>query len=149
MNRIGTLAILLALVLADSFLAMGKKPKAKKLLPPAESHGAAISGCGCDRQYVQDMPSDAKRTAVFNLIVWAEYGKEHKKYWKKTYGTYQVPMKGEVQSSGESAGPSGRAIGPMSWEHFDFSAMNKACADWGRDMQSTFKIRPNVLRVAQ
>lgn len=137
------------MVLAGSSLAIAKKPKAKKVLPPAESHGMAISGCGCDRQYVQDMPSAAKRTAVWNLIVWAEYGKEHKKYWRKTYGSYQVPMKGDVRSSGERAGRSGAAIGPISSEFFDFSALDQGCVEWGREMESTFKIRPDILAVGR
>lgn len=135
-------AALLVLTFVAWSVVAAKKPNPKKVLPPAESHGTAISRYGCDRQFVQYMPSDANRTAVWSLIVWAEYGKDHKRYWKKTYGTYQIAMTGEVQSSGESAG-SGAAIGPIASESFDFGPMDKGCAEWGQEMQSTFKIKPD------
>ena len=53
-----------------------------------------ISGYGCDPQLVMEMPSSSK--SLVKLIVWAQYGKEHKRYWQKTYGTYQVEVKRSV-----------------------------------------------------
>lgn len=134
-------------VLAFGLLLGANKPNPAKLLPPAQSHGMAISKYGCDKQYQQDMPSDAKRTSVWNLTVWAEYGDQHKKYWTKTYGTYQIPVRGTATASSESAG-SGAAVGAMSSESFDFTPMNKACSEWGREMESTFKIKPDGSPIA-
>ena len=117
------------LLSAASYIAGSQKPKLDKLLPPAESHGMAMSGYGCDKDHFADSPSTSKNSSFWSLIVWAQYGKEHKKYWRKTYGTFEVPVKNSVNSSGESAG-SGEAIGAYSTNSYDFTAMDKACAEW-------------------
>lgn len=126
-----------------SCVAGSQKPKLDKLLPPAESHGMTISGYGCDKDHVADSPSTSKNSSFWTLTVWAQYGKEHKKYWKKTYGTFEVPVKSSVNSSGESAG-SGEAIGAYSTQSYDFTGMDKACADWGEHVKSTLKVEPDV-----
>src|SRR5690348_18185798 len=36
--------------------------------------------------------------AYWSLTVWAQYGKDHKRYWQKNYGTYQVPVKHSLRS---------------------------------------------------
>jgi hypothetical protein len=137
-KRYGMFVVLLAGLLIGA-----KKPDPAKFLPPAQSHGLAIAKYGCDKQYVQAMPSDAKRTAVWSLIVWAEYGDHHKRYWKKTYGTYQIPAKGTVTSSAESARAVGATVATMGSESYDFTPMDHACTDWGQEMESRFKIKPD------
>lgn len=122
-----------------SCVAGSQKPKLDKLLPPAETHGMTMNGYGCDKDHVADSPSTSKNSSYWTLIVWAQYGKEHKKYWKKTYGTFEVPVKNSVNSSGESAG-SGAAIGAYSTESYDFTAMDKACAEWGEHVKSNVKV---------
>ncbi len=110
-------------------------------MPPAQSHGMTISGYGCDK-LAAEASTTSTGSAYWTLIIWAQYGKDHKKYWQKTYGTYQVPLKHEVKSSGESAG-SGAAIGAFGMEAYDFSSMDKTCADWAAQVKSTLKVEPN------
>jgi len=144
MKRYGALVIL---VLAGLLIG-AKKPNFAKFTPPTESHGLALIGYGCDRQYVQDLPSNVKTIAQWNLIVWAEYGDHHKRYWSKTYGTYQIAAK-EAISSTESAagvGASGNVIG---MEAYDFGPMDKACVEWKKEMESTFKMRANGSAIKQ
>jgi hypothetical protein len=145
MKRYGALAVLLL----SGFMIGAKKPNPAKFLPPKESHGVTLTRYGCERQYERDMPGVAKRTAVWNLIVWAEYGTGHKRYWKKSYGTYEISVRSKVTSSGESAGASGRAFGSMYLEAFDFTPMNKACIEWGNEMESKFKILANGTPIKQ
>lgn len=141
-------AIALVLLFAASCVASPQKPKPAKFLPPLESHGKTISGYGCDRMYVADSPSTSKSVTVWDLIVWAQYGTEHKKYWQKTYGTYQITGKNAVQSNGETAG-AGDAIGEFEKKSYDFAPMDKACADWGEQMKSTLKLESNGERVKE
>lgn len=135
------IAILLMLFAAPC-LAGPKKPDPAKFMPPAESHGMTISGYGCDKS-ASGTSTVQSGGAYWSLIVWAQYGKEHKRYWQKTYGTYQVPVKPAVGSSGESAG-SGGAIGAYGTESYDFSSMDKVCADWGALVNSTLKVKPDA-----
>lgn len=139
MSKYGTALLLL---FAASCVVASDKPKSDKFLPPVKSHGMTISGYGCDRNHVMDNSSASKSTSFWTLIVWAQYGKDHKRYWEKTYGTYEVPVKHSINSSGESVG-SGAAIGAYKTESYDFTSMDKACADWGAQVESTLKIEAN------
>jgi hypothetical protein len=130
----------LVLLLALSCLAGAQKPKIDKLLPPSESHGMTISGYGCDPELLNELPGSSK--SLFNLIVWAEYGKKHKRYWGKTYGTYQITAKRSVNSSGEEVA-TGAPIAPNQVESYDFGPINKACDEWRLQVKSTLKIEPN------
>lgn len=133
-----------AFLFAASCVAGSQKPKAEKFLPPVESHGMTISGYGCDKEHVADSRSSTN-VSYWTLTVWAQYGKEHKRYWKKTYGTFEVPVKHAVNSSGESAG-SGEAIGGYDTESYDLAPMEKACAEWGAQVQSTLKMEPTPVK---
>jgi hypothetical protein len=130
----------LVLLFAASCLAGAQKPKLAKFLPPLESHGLTISGYGCDRLFVADNPTP-RSVSFWSLIVWAQYGKDHKKYWQKTYGNYEIPVKPSVSSNGESAA-GGDAIGGYETKSYDFTPMDKACAEWSAQMKSTLKIDP-------
>jgi hypothetical protein len=131
--------IALVLLFAASCMAGAQKPKPAKFLPPLESHGMAINGYGCDRLYVADTMPMSRSTSLWALIVWAQYGKDHKKYWQKTYNTYEIPYKNQVHSNGESAG-SGAAIGGFENKSYDFTLIDKACAEWGAQMKSALKM---------
>jgi hypothetical protein len=129
----------LVLLSALSCLAGAQKPKIGKLLPPSESHGKTISGYGCDPELLKELASSK---SLVQLNVWAQYGKEHKRYWQKTYGTYQVEVKRSVSSSGEEEA-SGTPINPQQLESYDLSPMDKACNEWKVRVRSTLKIEPN------
>jgi hypothetical protein len=81
--------------------------------------------------------------SYWTLIVWAQYGKEHKRYWQKSYGTYEIQVRNTVHSSGESAG-SGAAINAYATESFDFSLMDKACAEWDAQVKSKLTVKPKA-----
>lgn len=132
----------LVLLLAASFLAADKKPKFDKFVPPVESHGAAITGYGCDRLHIADNSTTSKSSSYWNLILWAQYGTDHKKYWTKTYDTFNIPVNHAVKSAGESAS-TGAPIAGVEFMSYDFSTLDKACADWGALVQTTLKIKPN------
>jgi hypothetical protein len=136
------LASALVLFFAASSCLAGPKPKEKKLLPPSESHGMTINGYGCDKQQVSAIPS-SKDTSVWRLIVWAQYGKKHKRYWQQTYGTYKIEAKETVGSNGESAA-TGAPIGAYDNPSYDFGPMDKACSEWGQQVKSAFRIEPTV-----
>lgn len=132
----------LVLLFAAPFLSSSQKPKPNKFLPPIESHGMTISGYGCDRLYVSDAKSTSKLTSYWTLLVWAQYGEKHKKYWQKSYDTYEIPVKNAVNSSGESAG-SGEVIGGYELKSYDFTSLDKACTEWGAQVKSSLKIDSN------
>ena len=136
----------LILLFAASCLPGSEKQKLDKFLPPIESHGMTISGFGCDRLYVANSTSTSKNISFWTLILWAQYGKDHKKYWQKSYDTYQIPVMNSVNSNGESAA-SGEAIGGFETKSYDFTSLDKRCADWGALVQSTLKIGPNGEKV--
>jgi len=138
MKRYGALVILVL----GGFLIGAKKPNFAKFTPPAESHGVALTRYGCDRQYVQDLPRNVTPVAQWNLIVWAEYGERHNRYWSKTYGTYQIAAK-ESMSSTESAAGVGASRNVIGMEAYNFGPMDKACGEWVHEMEPTFKMRPD------
>jgi hypothetical protein len=140
MKKYGIAVVLI--LFAASCLAGPKKPDPAKFMPPAQSHGMTMTGYGCDK-VAAGTSTVQSGGAYWSLIVWAQYGKEHKRYWQKTYSTYQVPVKASVGSSGESAG-SGGAIGAYGTESYDLSTLDKACADWGAVVKSTLKVEPNA-----
>jgi hypothetical protein len=115
-----------------------KKPIAAKFLPPIESHGLIIDSYGCDNLYMQDSVDVSKQTSYWYLVVWAQYGEDHKKFWQKTYGTYELSYNNEVHHNGESAG-SGGAIAAFNSRSYDFTPMNKACIEWGAIVKATLK----------
>lgn len=138
MKKLGTVIVLLLVVPCLA----ARKPKDKKLLPPAESHGLPISGYGCDKQQDLDAPSTSKNSSFWRLIVWAQYGDKHRRYWQQTYGTYEVVSKQLLGSSGESAA-SGAPIGVYENPSYNFSPMDKTCNEWGLQVRSTLKIEAN------
>jgi len=125
----------IVLLLSLSCLAGAQKPKTDKLLPPSESHGMTISGYGCDPELLKDLPGSSQ--SLFDLTVWAEYGKKHKRYWEKTYGSYKITTKRSGNSSPEEVA-AGASIAS-----YDFGPMNKACDEWKLQVRSTLKIEPN------
>lgn len=140
MKKLGTTIV--CLLFATTCLAGNKKQDPAKFMPPAQSHGQPITGYGCDKS-ASGASTTESGGAYWSLIVWAQYGKDHKRYWQKNYGTYQVPVKHSLGSSGESAG-SGGAIGAYGTESYDFSSMDKTCADWGALVNSTLKVKPEA-----
>lgn len=137
---------LIVLAMAVSCLADSNKPKLDKFMPPAESHGKAISGYGCDRLYVRDSTSTSQPTSLWTLILWAQYGDGHKKYWQKSYDTYQVLIKRTVKAGGEDV-KSGGAIGAYENDAYDFGAMDEDCNSWGTQVRTTLKVEANGTKV--
>jgi hypothetical protein len=131
-----------------SCVAAQQDSKTDKLLPPAESHGKTISAYGCDKIYISDNKSTSNYISYWTLSVWAEYGSERKKYWQKTYGNFEVPFKNSFHTDAESA-RSGGAVGAYGAATYDFTPMNKACAEWGLHLKSTFKINLALDREGQ
>jgi hypothetical protein len=130
----------LVFLLAASCLAAA--PKFEKFIPPAESHGMTLAGYGCDRMRIADSAAASKGGSYWSLILWATYGKDHKRYWQKNYDTFHITIGHTVQSAGESAG-SGDAIAPISTDTYDLTPMAKACADWATVVKSNLKIDGN------
>jgi hypothetical protein len=137
----------LVVFFAVSCLASPKKPKYEKFVPPTDAHGMTISGYGCDRERVATGTNATRNSSYWTLILWAQYGQDHKRYWQKSYDTFEVPVKPVIGSSGESAG-SGAPIGGYRTEMYDFGSMDQACADWGRVVQSQLKMKPNGDKIA-
>lgn len=139
--------LVVMLAISVSCLADPKKPKLDKFVPPAESHGKAISGYGCDKQnVVAETTSTSKPVSIWTLILWAQYGDNHKRYWQKSYDTYQVQIRRTVKHSGESAA-TGDAIGAYESEAYDFGAMDEACNLWGAQVRITLKVGANGAKV--
>jgi hypothetical protein len=136
MKKLGVACFLL---FAAVCLGGPKDSKMSKFMPPAESHGMPIIGYGCDKEQVTGLPTSSHSDSYWRLILWAQYGKDHKRYWQKTYGTYEIPERDTMGSSGESAG-SGATIGGFNTEEFDFRTMDKVCAEWGTQVKSTLKV---------
>jgi hypothetical protein len=134
------IALVIALLGIVVVSAQDKKPLPAKFLPPIESHGLIIDSYGCDNLYMQDSVDVSKQTSYWYLVVWAQYGKDHKKFWQKTYGTYELSYNNEVHHNGESAG-SGGAIAAFNSRSYDFTLMNKACIEWGATVKATLKER--------
>jgi hypothetical protein len=121
--------------------------KFEKFMPPAESHGKAVSGYGCDKQnVVAENASTSKPMSVWRLIFWAQYGDDHKRYWQKSYDTYQIPIIRSVKHSGESAS-TGAPIGAHETDAYDFGAMDEACNSWGTQVRSTLKVAANGTKI--
>lgn len=129
----------LVFLLAAPCVAGSQNAKLDKFLPPRESHGMTVTGYGCDRVFVANSPSTSKSLSFWSLVLWAQYGKDHKKYWQKTYHTYEIPVKTSVRSNGETAG-GGDAIGEFELKSYDFTTLDKACADWDAEVRSTLKV---------
>ena len=130
------------ILLAAPCLAGPKKPDPAKFMPPAQSHGKNITGYGCDKE-ASGTSATNSNSAYWTLIVWAQYGQDHKRYWQKNYSTYQVPVKHELKGASESAG-SGAALGGYGTESYDLSSMDKVCADWAALVNFTLKVKPDA-----
>jgi hypothetical protein len=119
------IALVIAFLGVGVALAQEKKPK---LMPPPDSHGQPLTNFGCTRDYVQDT---VHGSSTWMLTVWAEYGKDGKRYWSKIYGTYDIPHKNAEHNDGSTS--------HMSVIHgkytFDFTVLNKACAEWEAQIQ--------------
>jgi hypothetical protein len=134
----------LVFLLAASCLAAS--PKLDKFVPPAESHGKALSGYGCDRMQIADSAAASKGGSYWSLVLWATYGTDHKRYWQKTYDTFHITIGHAVSHAGESAG-SGAAIAPVATDTYDLTPMINACGDWANFVKSTLKIDGNGQKV--
>jgi hypothetical protein len=123
-TRIAFALFVLSIVVAGA----QEKKLAAKLVPPLESHGQPITNYGCTRDYVQDT---VHGSSTWMLTVWAEYGKDGKKYWSKIYGTYDIPHKNAEHNDGSTSHMS-VIYGKYT---FDFTVLNKACAEWEAQIQ--------------
>jgi|HubBroStandDraft_1064217.scaffolds.fasta_scaffold51870_2 hypothetical protein len=131
-----------ALVLLFVATCLAASPKFDKFIPPAESHGKTLSGYGCDRMQIADSAAASKGGSYWSLLLWAQYGDDHKRYWQKTYDTFHVTIGHAVQNNGESAGGGG-AIAPVATDSYDLTPMANACASWAAVVKSTLKIDGN------
>ncbi len=100
----------------------GKEPKPLPM-PPVVSHGQPISNYAC----VFDEASQVSTIDYWTVVAFAEYGKERKRYWSKSLGTFRGTSAVSSHNS-ESAG-SGRAIG-MVVADVRSEDGEKQCAEW-------------------
>jgi hypothetical protein len=114
---------ILALLLAFPYCA-AKEPKPLPM-PPLTSHGQPISKFACT---FMEQPNPSRDVDSFwNLTVFAEYGKDHKRYWAKSLGTF--PGKTTVTSSNGESVKSGNAVGPVVQQN-SFGEAGNLCVQW-------------------
>lgn len=65
--------------------------------------------------------------SFWNLTVFAEYGKQHKKYWSKSLGSF--PGKTTVTGSNGESVKSGAPVGPVVQET-SFGEAGNLCMQW-------------------
>lgn len=114
---------MLALLLASSCAAVaGEKPLP---MPPLISHGQPISKCACI--FTEESETSVDQYYYWRVVAYAEYGKDHKRYWSKALGTFRGTAAITSHNS-ESAG-SGAAIGPIN-ETVYLGDAQKKCSEW-------------------
>lgn len=116
---------LLALLLAFPCSAAAQGKQKPLPMPPLVSHDQPISNYAC--VFSQQPDASASEYSYWNVLAFAEYGKEHKRYWSKNIGTFHGTSSVTSRNS-ESAG-SGAAIGAVN-ENFHLPDAQKRCSDW-------------------
>ena len=114
MGKRWVLALLLVFPLAT---VRGKEPKPLPM-PPLVSHGQPISNYAC----VFSEASQVAMVDYWNVMAFAEYGNEHKRYWSKSLGTFRGSE--AVTSHNSEIDAKGRGTifaKQFQWKPFDFT----------------------------
>lgn len=114
---------ILALLVALPYCA-AKEPKPLPM-PPLTSHGQPISKFACT--FMEQPTRTVDVDSYWNLTVFAEYGKEHKRYWSQSLGAF--PGKTTVTSSNGESVKTGAAIGPVVQSN-NFGDAGNLCVQW-------------------
>jgi hypothetical protein len=114
--------ILALLLVFSCAAAVGKEPKPLPM-PPLVSHGQPISNYAC----VFNEASQVAMVDYWNVMAFAEYGSEHKRYWSKSLGTFRG-SEAVTSHNAESAG-SGAVVG-MVVTNSRSADGEKKCAEW-------------------
>jgi hypothetical protein len=115
---------MLALVFAVPLTAVAQKKPKPMPMPPATSHGLPISNYACS--FNQSM-SGANGVDYWSVMVFAEYGPKHKRYWTKSLGTFAG---GEsVATHGSESAASGAPNG-LVLDKANYGEAGKKCTEW-------------------
>ena len=115
---------MLALVFAVPLTAVAQKKPKPLPMPPATSHGLPISNFACS--FNQSM-SGANGVDYWSVMVFAEYGPKHKRYWTKSLGTFAG---GEsVATHGSESAASGAPNG-LVLDKANYGEAGKKCTEW-------------------
>lgn len=124
--------ILAFLMIALPCLVAAKKKPKELPMPPLVSHQQPITKYAC----IFTQEASNGEYYFWGVQAYAEYGKEHKRYWSKPLGTFRGTATVSSHNS-ESAG-SGAAIG-MVTENFQLGDAEKACAEWKEAVYTQMK----------
>lgn len=116
---------MLALLFALSCAVEAQKKPKPLPMPPLVSHEQPISNYAC--LFTEEANPAPDQHDYWNVVVFAEYGKERKRYWSKSLGTYVGTA--SVTSQNSESARSGSAIGGVA-ENFQFGEAGKKCSDW-------------------
>ncbi|MFZ0335868.1 MAG: hypothetical protein WAN10_15835 [Candidatus Acidiferrales bacterium] len=104
---------------------LGKEPKPLPM-PPLVSHDQAMSNYACN--FVST--SQVSTIDYWNVVAFAEYGNEHKRYWSKSLGTFR----GNTAITGDGAAsiPSGDASNgsDVVTAVSQYGDAGKKCSEW-------------------
>lgn len=120
---------MLGLVIAVTLTAVAQKKPKPMPMPPATSHGLPMSNYACS--YNQSM-SGANGVDYWSVMVFAEYGPKHKRYWTKSLGTFPG---GESVATHNSESAATGAPNGMVLDKTDYGDAGKKCAEWEEAVQ--------------
>jgi hypothetical protein len=118
-------AWMLAVLVAVPFSISAQKKDKPLPMPPLEAHERPISNYAC--LFSEEANTVPGQHNFWNVVVFAEYGKERKRYWTKSLGTFLGTATIATQNS-ESA-RTGGAIGVIS-QNIQFGEAGTKCSEW-------------------
>lgn len=119
--------ILILLLAFPCSAGAGKKSKPLPM-PPLVSHEQPLTNYAC----LFTPTSQVSAVEYWTVVAFAEYGKEHKRYWTKSLGTFRG-SESIASHNSESAG-GGEAIGLIA-ENVQYGDAGKKCSEWEEAVQ--------------
>ena len=103
-------------------------------IPPLTSHGQPITKCACI--FTEQSETSVDEYYYWDVIAYAEYGPEHKRYWSKRLGTFKGTA-AITSHTPESVG-TGRPIGQTN-ETVYLGDAEKTCSEWKQAVHQLMK----------
>lgn len=121
----GKRSILALLLVFPCAVMAGKEPKPFPM-PPSVSHDQPMSNYACS--FVAT--SQVATIDYWNVVAFAEYGNEHKRYWSKSLGTFRgntaVTSNGAASIASGDASNGSDVIAAVS----QYGDAGKKCSEW-------------------
>lgn len=119
------------LLFALPFTVAAKKKDKPLPMPPLVSHNQPVSKYACIFTPGPVVSEAESVVHYWNVTAYAEYGKDHKRYWSKFLGAFRGGQ--TLTSHNSESALSGSTIGMMT-EEANYGDAAKKCTEWKQEV---------------